>query len=454
MRYGGAQWRPTAYPDELFVRSLMDESAEIIYFKDLHSRFVRVSKAFAERHGRDPAEMLGLSDHDLFLREHANKALRDERLIIGTGEAMVDMRERERWPDRADTWVHTSKFCWRTPDGGVIGTFGVSRDVTEQVRVEREQERSAAMLQMAHVHTSLVETQLRSVLDGSRDPILVYDLGLRCRYLNPAAAAFHRRPADEVLGSSDREMGASEAWVAAWESALRSALDSGHSQLVEVAREEDGDLRWYQASLTPEVDKRGRAMGVLATIRDITEMKREGLALAHQATHCSLTGLANRYLLLDRAEHALARLERRSTSVALVFVDLDGFKPVNDTHGHQTGDMLLMEVARRLEGVARKADTVARLGGDEFVLLCEGAAGRRDAERLAARVVSSVSEPVELSRPGTQEGLEVSVTVSAGVAVTAEPTVTSDELLAAADAAMYAAKEAGGNAYRVAEPLG
>lgn len=440
--------------DHVYMHNLLDDSDEVIYFKDLESRFLRVSSGCARLHRRTQAELIGLSDYDLFRHDHADQARADEVRVITTGIPLLDLQERETWPDREDSWVSSSKFPLRDLDGAVIGTFGISRDITPRVRAEQERARAAEALQVAHAQTSRLEAQLRAVLDGSRDPILSYDADLRCRYANPAAEALRGRAAADLLGRTDREAGEPEEWVQAWEPALRAVLSGSGPELVEVPRESDGELRWFQASLTPDADEQGRVVGVQASLREITEMKRVGQALAHQATHCALTGLANRYLFLDRAERALARLERRPATVVLLFIDLDGFKPVNDTHGHAVGDLLLVEAARRLQLVARRTDTAARLGGDEFVLLCESTDGEEFARPIAERVVQTLAAPYTLSRPGGRElggPVQVSVSASVGIALTTDPTVTSERLLGLADAAMYLAKEAGGSAFRFAE---
>jgi len=440
--------------DRVLMHNLLDDSEEVIYFKDLESRFIRVSAGCAWLHRRTQAQMIGLTDHDLFRRDHADQARADELRVMATGAPMLEMRERETWPDREDSWVSSSKFPLRDLDGKIIGTFGISRDITPRVRAEQEKERATEALREAHERTSRLEAQLRAVLDGSRDPILAYDADLRCRYLNPAAEALRGCTAADTLGRTDREAGESAEWVAVWEPVLRAVLEGGGPHLVEVPRESGGELHWYQASLTPDVDPHGAVVGVQASLREITDMKRAGQALAHQATHCALTGLANRYLLLDRAERALARLERRPATVVLLFIDLDGFKPVNDTYGHAVGDLLLVEAARRLQLVARRTDTAARLGGDEFVLLCESTDGEDYARPIAERVVQALSAPYTLSRPGGRElggPVQVSVTASVGIALTTDPAMTSERLLGLADAAMYLAKDVGGGAYRFAD---
>jgi diguanylate cyclase (GGDEF)-like protein len=161
-------------------------------------------------------------------------------------------------------------------------------------------------------------------------------------------------------------------------------------------------------------------------------------ALAHQASHDSLTGLPNRTLFLDRLEHALARARRSHAELAVVFLDLDDFKLVNDTQGHEAGDRLLLTLAPRLSAALRPADTIARFGGDEFVVLCEDLADEDDALHIARRMANACSRPVTIA------GHEYAVTVSAGVAM-ARPGqgATASDLLRDADAAMYRAKSIG-----------
>jgi diguanylate cyclase (GGDEF)-like protein len=160
--------------------------------------------------------------------------------------------------------------------------------------------------------------------------------------------------------------------------------------------------------------------------------------LAHQANHDPLTGLPNRTLLLDRLEHALGRARRSKLKLAVVFLDLDDFKLVNDTRGHEVGDRLLMALTPRLTAALRPADTIARFGGDEFVVLCEDLSSEADAIEIAQRIANACSAPVVI---GDQEHV---VTVSAGVILVADPeSATAAAVLREADAAMYRAKSRG-----------
>jgi diguanylate cyclase (GGDEF)-like protein len=159
--------------------------------------------------------------------------------------------------------------------------------------------------------------------------------------------------------------------------------------------------------------------------------------LAHRVLHDPLTDLPNRTLFLDRLALALARLRRHQTSIAVLFIDLDNFKVVNDSLGHNAGDKLLVELGSRLRGAIRPSDTIARFGGDEFVVLCEDIDDARDAVTVGQRIVEAASEPFTL------EGREMFVSASVGVALALDPDATPETLLRDADAAMYRAKERG-----------
>jgi diguanylate cyclase (GGDEF)-like protein/PAS domain S-box-containing protein len=202
----------------------------------------------------------------------------------------------------------------------------------------------------------------------------------------------------------------------------------------------DGSEFPIEISLSPlETD-----VGILvsAAIRDITDRKRAEAAIAHQATHDALTGLPNRVLLEDRLQQAIARCERDGSSVAVLFIDVDRLKVINDTRGHAVGDLLLCIVAARLERAIRPTDALARLGGDEFVIVTEGFPEERNPRHLVERITAVLSDPVQL------DGIEIEVTVSIGVAVSG-PDGDPSTLLRDADAAMYQAKERGRNQHVV-----
>jgi diguanylate cyclase len=179
----------------------------------------------------------------------------------------------------------------------------------------------------------------------------------------------------------------------------------------------------------------GHAIG--RSITYAVERKHAEMELSHQAMHDPLTGLPNRTLFMDRLKHAVMRAKRHHTVMGVMFLDLDGFKPINDTYGHEVGDRLLVALAGRLQEGLRASDTAARFGGDEFMILCEDVAGQQDVVGIAERVLDSVAEPFVI------DDERLSVEASMGIAITDGKGDTAESLIRNADAAMYGAKQQG-----------
>jgi diguanylate cyclase (GGDEF)-like protein/hemerythrin-like metal-binding protein len=179
---------------------------------------------------------------------------------------------------------------------------------------------------------------------------------------------------------------------------------------------------------------------------DVTNWMQSQARLRRLAFEDTLTGLANRALLHDRIAQAIATARRNAGSFAVLLIDLDRFKPINDTHGHATGDLVLRETARRLQAAARSVDTVARLGGDEFVVLLGGDGGRDEAQRVVKRIMQTVTAPLAM------HGLRLGVSV--GISIYPDDGSNAEQLLARADGAMYDAKDRGGNRHAFAEGTG
>jgi len=208
------------------------------------------------------------------------------------------------------------------------------------------------------------------------------------------------------------------------------------SDLDLMARRKDGTEFPVEVSLSPITTETG--VLVSSAIRDVTERKRAADALAHRAVHDALTGLPNRVLFLDRLELALARARRNATKIAVLFCDVDDFKRVNDSLGHDAGDQLLVALTPRLRDAVRPSDTVARFGGDEFVILCEDITDTAVAEAIAARITDLSNGTFQL------EGREIAVSISAGlVVVDGSAAATPADVMRDADAAMYQAKVGG-----------
>jgi diguanylate cyclase (GGDEF)-like protein/PAS domain S-box-containing protein len=233
-----------------------------------------------------------------------------------------------------------------------------------------------------------------------------------------------------------------ECVIEAWKASRHTPVPSSIEYRVVLP---SGETRWMHGRIRPVLDDRGAPIRIIGTIQDITERKAAEDAFAFQANHDALTGLPNRTLFLDRLAQALARRNRRRSGVAVLFLDVDRFKWLNDSLGHAAGDELLMAVADRLRSAMRDEDSVARFGGDEFVVCCEDVAYEAEAEALATRVAAALAAPVTIA------GEETTVTASIGIAF-APPNrgdMTPESLVRDADAAMYRAKDQGRNRHEL-----
>ncbi|HEY3724123.1 MAG TPA: sensor domain-containing diguanylate cyclase [Acidimicrobiia bacterium] len=222
----------------------------------------------------------------------------------------------------------------------------------------------------------------------------------------------------------------------------------GRSQTLDLValRHRDGSTRWVAATLTNPPGQWGD--GVVINMHDVTKQRELEEQLRHDALHDPLTGLWNRPAFAQYAEKACARASRDGSTLALLFVDLDGFKQVNDTLGHGLGDEVLIEVAKRLRGCIRGSEVLARLGGDEFTVLIERVSGSRDAIEIADRIHASLTRALE-----GPEG-PVWLGASVGIALSEQGVLTSAELLRDADHAMYMAKRSGRSGWKLADPGG
>jgi diguanylate cyclase (GGDEF)-like protein/PAS domain S-box-containing protein len=276
--------------------------------------------------------------------------------------------------------------------------------------------------------SALRAARLGLLLDDAPCALVTVDEGGRIVLVNARAERLFGYGRHELIGRAVDQLllpdGGTEPWYR--EAASDIELELG-------ARRRDGSEFPVAISLsrTEHLDECLTSVAV----RDLTERELAAETLAHQASHDPLTGLPNRSLFLDRLEHALARIRRSRGPLAVLFLDLDRFKLVNDTRGHDVGDLLLRALAPRLSAALRPGDTIARFGGDEFVVLCEDLADEDAAVRIAQRLTAACSHPLVI---GDQEHV---VTVSAGIALVREgQEASASELLKNADAAMYSAK--------------
>ncbi len=292
----------------------------------------------------------------------------------------------------------------------------------------RRVDRQSLLLFLQGLRIRRAEILLRHVVEGSLDPVVTLSGDGRVQGFNPAAEAVFGRGAPEILGRPASGLvvpapGASEA--------ATDLFRPGRGPIEAAGRRGDGTTFPVELSVIEVAGDEARRRVVF--VRDITERKAHESVLEHEARHDALTGLPNRVLLRERAIPVLRRAQERGERAALILLDLDRFKEINDTLGHGVGDRLLQQLAGRLRAAITSAEAVSRLGGDEFaVLLSE--ADVRGAREAASRLLQAVGQPFEL------EGLSLQVDASLGIAVFPDDSRDVDELLQHADVAMYVAK--------------
>ena len=288
-------------------------------------------------------------------------------------------------------------------------------------------------------------SQAEVTLHALGDAVVACDLQQRITVFNPAAARLSGWKEDEALGQplaevlcfTDPANGADVPSLLG-EVIRRNAVGRQHGDRLLLRRV--GEPVAVTETAAPIHDRFGQATGAVLLLHDVSQARAQTQALAHQALHDHLTGLPNRLLLEDRLSQALTQMDRGSKG-ALLYLDLDHFKPINDRLGHPVGDRVLQEVASRLRAGVREDDTVSRQGGDEFVLLLVRLADPRDAARVAGKLIHAIEQPIHI------DGHELSVSASIGIALLPQDGRDNGTLTKAADAALYHAKQGGRGRY-------
>jgi len=367
-------------------------------------------------------QVIGRTDADLLEPALARRSESEDRAVLGTGSPRVFMTT---WNDRSASGAASerilliTKFPLADADGQFSSVGSIGLDITEHRRRDQMMRLTFDKSPIPMARLAWRDGRAAEVLDANR-----------------SLAALLRTSGKDLVGSRlERFLHPDERGVE-----LLSLDGDGRTvhkrelRLTVPGVEES----WVMASGSVVEPDLGEAFALL-TLEDVTARRLAEHTLTHQARHDALTGLLNRYALIDRLEGALGRLWRESSYVAVLFCDLDGFKHLNDTLGHRAGDQMLVIVADRLRTVTAPEDTVARLGGDEFVLISEGLASPGQASLLGDRIRAAMRAPFGI------DGREYGLTVSVGISATTDPQARAEDLLRRADLAMYRAKDAGRN---------
>jgi diguanylate cyclase (GGDEF)-like protein/PAS domain S-box-containing protein len=430
---GIASWRL----NEAFLGSVVQREAQLSeaqsvarlgsWERNLETGEATWSAEFFRLIGAD-ASLVEPSSEAFFAFVHPDDRAMVEAAIERTREHgvtfAIDFRAAASGDDGEVRWLH-GRGRRTTIDGRAATVSGTIQDVTDRKQSD------------ADLHETL--SLLGATLDATADGLLVVDGEGRITSFNNRFVELWNIPS-EVLDQRDDD--AALAYVlgqvanpGVFLTKVRELYGTPEADSKDMVEFLDGRI-FERHSMPQRIN--GVAVGRVWSFRDVTEQKRLEHELAHQAFHDSLTNLANQALFRDRVAHALARVSRQGAPMAVLFLDLDNFKRVNDSLGHTAGDELLVSVAERLRACLRVSDTAARLGGDEFAILLEDVGFEAEAEAVATRIIESLQLPF-----GRGER-EVFISASVGIAFP-EPATTADQLLSEADLAMYTAKRRGKN---------
>ena len=452
--------------ERALFRAMIDQVPDYLFVKDTASRFIVVNRAVAADLGLQPDDLIGKTDFELHWAELARKFFADEQKVISSGEPLLDIEEYVVDVSGNKKWLSTSKVPLRNDQDEVIGIVGVARNISERRRVE--------------VALAESESRWNFALEGAGQGVWDHDL--------KHGKAFYSRMWRQMRGFGLDETidGSRDAWLARVHPddrprIINQADRQNSGELAQNSfeyreRHRDGHYIWILSrGKAVEWNPDGSVARIIGTDTDITSLKeaearaaeekeqtyRKHLAAlenAHEAAeaaqklaqslarHDALTGLPNRRVFAEVIEAARLHAGRGGAQFAVLSLDLDRFKPINDIHGHQAGDDVLREVAARIGGVARAGDTVARLGGDEFTLIMhctdldeEPAAA---AALLADRIIDAVGRPISIGDRCVDVGASI------GIAICPTDGTDPETLLRAADMAMYRAKEEGRDTHR------
>ncbi|MCG5072813.1 EAL and GGDEF domain-containing protein [Paraburkholderia tagetis] len=414
------------------LETVIDNIPQRIFWKDAQSRYLGCNMTFARDAGLAyPEQIVGKTDDELPWRAYADAWHAQDRDVIESGLPRINFEE-ELTIDGLHRTTLTSKLPLLDGDGRVMGVLGSYSDTTESKRADL-----ALRLQ-----SRALDACVNAILITAPGP----DGSNLIEYANPSFRRITGYDPAEVIGRDcrflQRDDRDQEGLIA-----IRQALLSNR-EVSAVLRNyrKDGALFWNQLLIAPVPDLDGRITHHIGIINDVTELIRYQEQLEYQANYDSLTQLPNRNLLRDRLQQALVSAQRHERGVAVVFIDLDGFKNVNDSLGHSVGDRLLGVVAERLTRCTRTSDTVARHGGDEFVIVLTDTIDEKVLIGWMERARSMISEPIWI------DGTELCVGCSMGASVYPQDGNDAETLLKKADVAMYRAKELGRNTFQFYQP--
>jgi len=402
----------------------MDVSADAIYLVDRASmRFVDVNEAACRMRNVTREKLLEIGPAGALSMSREELERTYDSIIAGASDGEpVEMVRRRR--DGTQVWVELRRRALRSGESWLIVT--AIRDITRHKQAEQALRESAQ--------------QLRLFADNVPSMTAAYDENLHLVFANKRLADFFSFDPADIVGKHLREVSGEEAYREI-EGHFAQVLQGHPVTYQRMHKFANGGSRYLEVKLLPNIGEQGKVLGCFAVTTDITEHKLTQERIQRVAHHDSLTGLPNRLLFNDRLQQAISLAKRDSRQFALLYLDLDRFKQVNDSLGHTAGDELLQAVATRIRREVRESDTVARVGGDEFTVILSNIARREEAEIVARKIIAAVAAPFQLG--SQQQSVEIGTSI--GISIYPSDGQDADTLVNAADTAMYGAKQVGGS---------
>jgi len=411
---------------EAKLRGLFELSNLGIALTDLQGRYIEFNRAFQDICGYSREELATLDYWELTPIEYAPQEARQLECLTAKGSYGPYEKEYIR-KDGKRVPLQLNGVLIHGADGKDY-IWSIVEDISER------------KLNEARLHLTA------RVFDSTMEGILLTDSELNIVEVNQAFCSITGYGRDDVLGKKPNILKSgchSEDFYARMWASIHAG---GHWTGELWNRKKDGELYPGILTISAVKDELGELLSYVGVFTDITPLKHHEKQLQHAAHYDALTGIPNRVLLAERMNHALALAIRNHTLLAVCYLDLDGFKPINDSFGHEIGDQILIEVARRIQDEIRSDDTVARLGGDEFVILLSGIRHAEECSQALERLLGAVSQPINIG------GRSFGISTSIGVSLYPGDSENTDSLLRHADQAMYVAKQSGKNRYHLYDP--
>ncbi|EAR62396.1 EAL domain-containing protein [Neptuniibacter caesariensis] len=404
------------------LRGLIDALPDHIFIKDKEGKYLGCNKAFQSFTGHQEADLIGKTDQDF---SESNHAITDKSDTLQVINNLLPIN-REAWTHEQDgspILLESQLAPFLDMDGEPQGIVGISRDITEKRKAE---ERILTLSQ---------------AVEQSPVSVVITNLKGEVEYVNSTFESVTGYSQAEVLGKDSSILKSGKTppgrYADMWAKLVQGESWQGEFQ----NKKKNGEIFWEQAHIAPVLDAEGEVRHFLAVKQDVTKQKAQEEKILHQAHFDGLTELPNRFLAMHRLETMMHEAKRNQHQIAVLFLDMDDFKKVNDTLGHDMGDKILVEAAKRLQGSVRDSDTIGRLGGDEFIVLINHLERPEQALPIAQNLLQQFRSSL------TIDGRDILLTMSIGIALYPGDGTTPSELLRNADSAMYHSKAAGRNSF-------